>query len=293
MPELKSFLKDYEAQEYKGVEVEFVKGKKAIMTIYDDGEEVESITLSDYSTKEAMHRLMEEKGFVKKEPAEIEDMKARLRAQALEDQNGKDGKRAERFKEAEERRRQIEMNSPLADDESHLQAAELNRIAMEKQAKRRQELMAKEESNKRAIKSGAETEETQNSVEIGNNIPNDSILAANEMNRIAMERVNQQRQNAKKQNVNQIAMEEQARAYGTNSVDPSSMNRNYAKEQQRKATVAKKEQTEEVNKRAMEVPGQIDHSVELDANELNRMAMELQKQRREEAAAKRIQSDEL
>mmetsp|Transcript_24096 Transcript_24096/g.37167 ORF Transcript_24096/g.37167 Transcript_24096/m.37167 type:complete len:94 (+) Transcript_24096:29-310(+) len=75
------------------------------MTIYDDGEEVESITLSDYSTKEAMHRLMEEKGFVKKEPAEIEDMKARLQAQALEDQKKKESERSERRRMSEERRK--------------------------------------------------------------------------------------------------------------------------------------------------------------------------------------------
>ena len=61
MPILKSFLKEGEAESYQNVEVTFVHGRKAIMTIYesDDGEESgeegwvekEKIVLSDYKTK--------------------------------------------------------------------------------------------------------------------------------------------------------------------------------------------------------------------------------------------------
>lgn len=70
--ELKSFLLDGEAEEYQGVEVEYVQGRKATMYIYDSsGEEVEQITLSDYETKEDMHRMMQQKGFPKKSPEEI------------------------------------------------------------------------------------------------------------------------------------------------------------------------------------------------------------------------------
>lgn len=62
LPQLKSFLKDGEAESYQNVEVKFVPGRKAVMTIYessgdDDGEdsnnwvEKEQIVLSDYKTK--------------------------------------------------------------------------------------------------------------------------------------------------------------------------------------------------------------------------------------------------
>ena len=62
MPILKSFLKDGEAESYRNVEVKFVHGRKAIMTIYESGDdeersgeegwvEKEKIVLSDYKTK--------------------------------------------------------------------------------------------------------------------------------------------------------------------------------------------------------------------------------------------------
>ena len=60
MPILKSFLKDGEAESYRNVQVKFVHGRKAIMTIYESGDEEggeeswvekEQIVLSDYETK--------------------------------------------------------------------------------------------------------------------------------------------------------------------------------------------------------------------------------------------------
>ena len=61
MPILKSFLKEGEAESYQNVEVKFVHGRKAIMTIYESGDgdesgeeswvEKEKIVLSDYKTK--------------------------------------------------------------------------------------------------------------------------------------------------------------------------------------------------------------------------------------------------
>lgn len=61
MPILKSFLKEGEAESYRNVEVKFVHGRKAIMTIYESGDgeesgeeswvEKEKIVLSDYKTK--------------------------------------------------------------------------------------------------------------------------------------------------------------------------------------------------------------------------------------------------
>ena len=56
MPQLKSFLKDGEAESYRNVEVKFISGRKAVMTVYegiskDSWVEKESIVLSEYQTK--------------------------------------------------------------------------------------------------------------------------------------------------------------------------------------------------------------------------------------------------
>ena len=49
---------------YEDVEVRFISGRKAVMTIYKDGKEQEKITLSDYDDKDKLHALFKEKGFV-------------------------------------------------------------------------------------------------------------------------------------------------------------------------------------------------------------------------------------
>ena len=56
MPQLKSFLKNGEAESYRNVEVKFISGRKAVMTVYegiskDNWVESESIVLSEYQTK--------------------------------------------------------------------------------------------------------------------------------------------------------------------------------------------------------------------------------------------------
>lgn len=55
-------MKDGEAESYEGVTVEYIHGRKAVLTIFEEEEELEKITLSDYQTKEEMHALMVEKG---------------------------------------------------------------------------------------------------------------------------------------------------------------------------------------------------------------------------------------
>jgi hypothetical protein len=63
---LKSFLKDLNGVDlYKNVEVHFISGKRAVLTIFEGGRELEKITLSDYNDKEKLHTLFAEKGFVK------------------------------------------------------------------------------------------------------------------------------------------------------------------------------------------------------------------------------------
>ena len=64
LPQLKSFLKEENGVDlYRDVEVRFISGRKAVMTIYEDGKEQERITLSDYDDKDKLHALFKEKGF--------------------------------------------------------------------------------------------------------------------------------------------------------------------------------------------------------------------------------------
>lgn len=61
---------------YRNVEINFIRGRKAIMTILKNGEEVETIELSEYETEEDMHRLFQEKGFEKLSEEEVRKMLA-------------------------------------------------------------------------------------------------------------------------------------------------------------------------------------------------------------------------
>jgi hypothetical protein len=103
-------LKDGEAEQYKGVEVEYVHGRKAVLTIYKDGEQQDEVTLSDYRLKTEMHALMVEKGFVKKSNEELAEIEARREAtrqkdwQKRKEQREKNYKVQDRLKEAQEER---------------------------------------------------------------------------------------------------------------------------------------------------------------------------------------------
>ena len=71
LPELKSFLKDGEAESYRGVQIEYISGRTAALSVFHDGVLHEDVQLTDIATKDLMHRLMLEKGFVKKSDAEL------------------------------------------------------------------------------------------------------------------------------------------------------------------------------------------------------------------------------
>lgn len=63
---MKSFLKEPNGvDQYKNVEVNFISGRKAVLTIFKDGKEQEKITLSDYNDRNKLIQLFEEKGFEK------------------------------------------------------------------------------------------------------------------------------------------------------------------------------------------------------------------------------------
>jgi len=57
-----------EIEEYAGIEIEWKRGKRAVMTIFDDEKQqaIEEVKLYELQTRAEMHKLMEEKGFLKK-----------------------------------------------------------------------------------------------------------------------------------------------------------------------------------------------------------------------------------
>jgi len=66
---------DREAEEYRNVQVTFIQGRKAVLTIFEDDKEKEKIILSDYKTKDDMHKLFVDKGFERKTEEEIRKLK--------------------------------------------------------------------------------------------------------------------------------------------------------------------------------------------------------------------------
>ena len=83
MPELKKFLvTNKEADQYEKLTVKFIPGRKAILTILDDGKETEKIVLSDYNDREKMHALLAEKGFKKKSSEELGKLEEEVAAAA-------------------------------------------------------------------------------------------------------------------------------------------------------------------------------------------------------------------
>jgi len=66
------------------VEVNFIAGRKAVLTIFKDGKEQEKVTLSDYNDKDKLHQLFAQKGFQKYTG---EEMVARKKMKEAEDGN--------------------------------------------------------------------------------------------------------------------------------------------------------------------------------------------------------------
>lgn len=138
-------LVDGEAEYYQGITVEFVKGRTAVLTIYQDDEEIEQINLQDESlatSKDALHGLFQEKGFVVRtdvdKPLEqlIEENNLRLEKETMRRQARLEEKRKRREelnqKNAEERARHIQeakekqkqrANTAVGDDESAASAS--------------------------------------------------------------------------------------------------------------------------------------------------------------------------
>jgi len=70
LPNVKKFLKGGEAEQYEGIKVEWIRGKKPVLTIYEDGVQREEVQLENYDDVDRLHALFAEKGFQKKEGGE-------------------------------------------------------------------------------------------------------------------------------------------------------------------------------------------------------------------------------
>jgi hypothetical protein len=122
MPAVKSFLMDGEAEDYRNVEVKFVSGKNAILTIFDDNVELEQVDLSKYTDKEDIHAMMVEKGFEKMEGEELEQARRELAEKTAEEDARKEAL-AEKKREELRKRREEKLAAARADEEERLASA--------------------------------------------------------------------------------------------------------------------------------------------------------------------------
>ena len=91
--ELKQFLKGGEAETFQNVEIKYIHGRKAVLTIFHDGEEHEKIELSGLHTRQEMHAMFLEKGFVKKSDEEIEAIRKQRQGEIQEEKDLAEAKR--------------------------------------------------------------------------------------------------------------------------------------------------------------------------------------------------------
>lgn len=110
----------------------FIHGRNAVLTIFHDDKIYDEITLSDLQTRQEMHQLMKDKGFVRKSEQDIQDMKDRY---AREDEEArihqeqlKEARKLNHDPEAEARiaarRKEVQKKLKEARDKAKAEAAE-------------------------------------------------------------------------------------------------------------------------------------------------------------------------
>jgi hypothetical protein len=93
---VKKFLKAGEALWYQNVEIEYISHKAPTLTIFEDGEEKETLNLADYEAHmNDLHVLFTSKGFVKKSEDEIEEIQRTLGEQFVSTQGRRNRERSE------------------------------------------------------------------------------------------------------------------------------------------------------------------------------------------------------
>jgi len=68
--------------QYKNVEVNFINGKKATLTIFKDGKQSEKVNLSEYNDKARLHELFAKKGFKKYSEEEVKSRRQVIQEQS-------------------------------------------------------------------------------------------------------------------------------------------------------------------------------------------------------------------
>jgi hypothetical protein len=72
--------------EYDGVAIDWIRGKRAVLTIYDeDGNQIKDVPLYELKTRKDMHQLMIDEGFHKKtQQQKVEEIQVERREIQLE-----------------------------------------------------------------------------------------------------------------------------------------------------------------------------------------------------------------
>ena len=79
-PQLRNFIKNGGAISFQNVEINWVKGKRSILTIFHDGIEQEQIELNNIPSEKEMQQLMFNKGFVLKSQEERNEIMKKVAA---------------------------------------------------------------------------------------------------------------------------------------------------------------------------------------------------------------------
>lgn len=80
---VKSFLKDFLAESYRGVDVSYVRGRAPVLSIYSGGDLQEEVRLFQFSTLDELHEMMLEKGFALVSDDETADVREKREAAAV------------------------------------------------------------------------------------------------------------------------------------------------------------------------------------------------------------------
>jgi hypothetical protein len=94
---------DFEAYEYHDVEIEYIRGEDAVLTIFHDQEEKERVNLHQYNSKAELHQLFQEKGFFRRTDEEIARIKEFQTKHRIEEQRYE----AEKRRESQEARKKL------------------------------------------------------------------------------------------------------------------------------------------------------------------------------------------
>jgi hypothetical protein len=142
-------LKGGEAETYENVEITYIHGRKAVLTIFHNGEEQEKVDLSALPMRDDMHAMFLEKGFVLKSEQEREAIRQTREREMLEDKEFKEAQRLEKELAQFDRRTEREIKGL---DEERKETKDWNKkakLAAQMQEKQQHMKQRREETHKR------------------------------------------------------------------------------------------------------------------------------------------------